>query len=89
MELNFWDLHGFFFILFMCMFPRITMLVATSVASTFGGPLFWIGWIFAPRLTVAIIGTMLYFNSNPVLCVFTWIWALSGESAEKTAIGKR
>lgn len=86
MELSFWDVHGFFFIFFMFFFPRLTMLLATSVASVFGGPLFWIGLIFLPRLTVAIIATTLYFNTNPILCVFTWMWALGGETTEKKAI---
>ena len=85
-QINFWDVHGFFFIFFMLFFPRLTMLFGTVVADIFGGPLFWIGWLFAPRLTVAIIGTIIYWDTNPVLCVFTWMWALGGESTEKKAI---
>lgn len=81
--IDFWQLHGFFFVFFLCILPRITMLVATSVASVFGGPLFWVGWLLAPRLTVAIIGTSLYWDTNPVLCVFTWLWMVAGELSEK------
>lgn len=81
---NFWDVHGLFFILFMCFFPRLTMLFAT----VWGGFLWWVGWFFAPRLTVAILATTYYWDTNPVLCVFTWLWALAGESGEKvTATG--
>lgn len=84
--IDFWQMHGFLFIAFMWFFPRITMMVATSVVSVFGGPLFWIGWLLVPRFTVAIIGTSLYFDTNPILCVFTWLWALVGESSEKKII---
>lgn len=84
MEGGFWEHHGVVFILFMALFPRLTMLFGTTVATTFGGPLFWVGWLFAPRLTVAIIATTLYWETDLVLCVLTWIWALSGESAEKS-----
>ena len=88
-SINFWDMHGIWFIIFMCFFPRLTMLIGTAVASTFGGFLFWIGWLFAPRITVAIIGTTIYWDTNPVLCVFAWLWALSGESTEKSQIVQR
>lgn len=86
--ISFWQFHGFFFVLFMCLFPRLTMLFSGICFKAFAGPLFWVGWILAPRLTVAIIATFLYWNTNPVLCVLTWMWALSGESAEKTSFAK-
>lgn len=84
MDAGFWAQHGVLFIVFMACFPRLTMFFGTSVASTFGGPLFWVGWLFAPRLTVAVIATSLYWTTDTVLCVATWMWALSGESAEKS-----
>jgi hypothetical protein len=37
---------------------------------------------------VAIIGTTLYWSTNPLLCIFTWLWALAGESTEKTTVRK-
>ena len=87
MELNacgdFWQYHSWLFILAMFFFPRLTMLFGGICSMAFAGVLFWFGWVLAPRLTVAIIATFLYFPTNPVLCVFTWLWALSGESAEK------
>jgi len=84
--INFWDLHGLLFVFFMCFFPRLTMLFATAVGSTFGGPLFWIGWLLVPRLTVAIIGTTLYWDTNPIVCILSWLWALGGESSEKKVV---
>ena len=84
--ISFWALHGIFFIIFMCFFPRLTMLLGTAVVSAYGGLLFWIGWLLVPRMTVAIIGTALYFDTNPILCIIAWVWALSGESAEKSVV---
>lgn len=78
---NFWDYHGFFFILFMFFFPRLTMLFATVIHGSF---LFWLGWLVVPRLTVAILATTYYWQQNTTLCVITWIWAFSGEYVEKT-----
>ena len=75
-----WDVHGFWFIFFMFFFPRLTLLFS-SVAT--GGILWWLGWIFAPRLLVAILATQSYWEANTFLVVLTWLWALSGEGAEK------
>jgi hypothetical protein len=83
-NMNFWDVHGVLFILCMCFFPRLTMLFATA----WGGCLWWFGWLLAPRLTVAILATYSYWDTNPVLVVFTWLWALAGEGGEKSAVKK-
>lgn len=80
MHANFWDNHTWLFVLAMCFFPRLTMLFATVYG---GGFLYWLGWLLAPRFTVAIIATILYHDTNLYLLVFTWIWALGGESGEK------
>lgn len=80
---NFWDYHGWLFILAMLFFPRLTMLFATTVG---GGFLYWLGWLLAPRLTVAILATILFHEHNTVLLIVTWIWALGGETTEKTVI---
>ncbi|RYZ60206.1 MAG: hypothetical protein EOP07_01625 [Proteobacteria bacterium] len=84
--MNFWDVHGLLFIAFMFFFPRLTLLFS-SVAT--GGILWWLGFIFAPRLLVAILATMAYWTTNPILVVCAWIWALSGETAEKTVVKRR
>lgn len=78
--INFWDVHGFWFIFFLFFFPRLTLLFS-SVAT--GGVLWWLGWVFAPRLLVAILATTAYWETNTVLVVLTWFWALGGEGAEK------
>lgn len=78
--MNFWDNHTILFVIAMFFFPRLTMLFATSFG---GGFLYWLGWLLAPRLTVAIIATMLYYDTNIVLVVFTWFWCFGGEASEK------
>ena len=85
--MDFWEIHGIFFILFLACFPRLTMLF-TGICFGWSGPLFWIGWVLAPRLTVAVLATIVYWNTNPVLCVITWLWAVGGESKEKQSISK-
>ena len=79
---DFWDYHGLWFILFLLLFPRLTMLFAT----VWGGFLWWIGWFFIPHLTVAILATINFWDSNPVLVILTWIWACIGDIGD-TAVG--
>lgn len=78
--MDFWDVHGIWFIIFMFFFPRLTLLFS-SVA--FGGLFWWLGFIFTPRLLVAILATTAYWETNQILVVLTWFWALGLESAEK------
>jgi hypothetical protein len=79
---DFWDVHGIGFVVTMCFFPRLT-LIFSSVAT--GGFFWWLGWLITPRLLVAILASSAYWHTNPVLVIFTWIWALMGEGAEKRA----
>lgn len=84
-NVNFWDVHGIFFIFFMFFFPRLTLFFS-SVA--FGGIFWWLGWLIAPRLLVAILATIHYADTNIVLVVLTWIWAASIEFGEKKVMVK-
>jgi len=85
--MSFWAVHGILFCIFLFFLPRLTMLVSGICFASFAGFWFWVGWIFAPRLTVAIFASWFYFHTNPFLCVLVWLWALAGETAEKgTAI---
>jgi len=84
--MNYWDQHGLIFMVCMFFFPRLTLLFS-SVAS--GGILWWLGFIFAPRFLVAILATAAYWEHNNILVILTWLWALSGETAEKTVVRRR
>lgn len=81
--INFWHVHGVLFIFFMFFFPRLTLLFSSV---PFGGLFWWLGFIFAPRLLVAILATIHYVQTNPILVLLTWCWALSGETVEKKGV---
>ena len=83
---NFWDHHGFFFLIFITVFPRLTLLF--SSVST-GGLLWWLGFIIAPRILVAVLATISYLDSNPILVFISWVIALSGETTEKYNVRRR
>jgi hypothetical protein len=83
---NYWHHRGALFLILVTVFPRLTLLFS-SVAT--GGVLWWLGWLFAPRLLVAVLATLAYWNQNPLLVVFAWLAALSGESSEKYVVVRR
>jgi hypothetical protein len=77
--MDFWHVHTIFFLIFVTFFPRLTMLFATTAVF---GPLAWLGWLFAPHLTVAVLATQYYWNTNPILCMIAWFVAFAGTSGE-------
>ncbi len=81
---DFFVRHGYLFLICIAFFPRLTLLFS-SVAS--GGLVWWLGFIFCPRILVAILATLAYFKTNPILVVIAWIVALSGETLEKRKLG--
>lgn len=83
--MNYWQVHGVLFLIAATFVPRLTMLFAVSVPF---GWLAWLGWLFAPHLTVAILATTYYWNTNPVLCVCAWFIALGGTAGEGKAASK-
>jgi hypothetical protein len=83
---DFWVHHGILFLIFITVFPRLTLLFS-GVAT--GGLLWWLGFVFAPRILVAILATITYGASNPVLVIISWFVALSGESGEKYFMRRR
>jgi len=85
-SMNFWDHHGIFFLVAITFFPRLT-LIFSSVP--FGGFFWWLGFFFMPRLLVAILATMTYLDSNPVLVYISWVVALFGEVFEKIGLRKK
>jgi hypothetical protein len=83
---SFWKNHGVFFLIFIALFPRLTLLFS-SVAS--GGLVWWLAWIVAPRFLVAVLATHAYAYTNPYLVTFAWLIAFGGESSEKVFVAKR
>ncbi len=83
---NYWNKHGVFFLIFITLFPRLTLLLSSV---PFGGLFWWLGWLFTPRLLVAILATIAYWNTNEVLVVLSWLVAWGGESSEKFVVHRR
>lgn len=84
-KINFWSVHGLFFLIFLTLFPRLTLLLSSVVS---GGFLWWLSWLFFPRYLIAILSTIGYWNTNKILVTCAWIIAMSGESSEKIIIIK-
>jgi hypothetical protein len=80
--LNFWDYHGWGFIIALLFFPRLTML-CTGILSKFWGGWFFFGWLFAPRITTAVMAISLYWESNPVLCILS-VLLIGGNSTSRS-----
>lgn len=76
---NFWELHGILFLIFVTFFPRLTMLFAAQLHF---GLFHWLGWLFFPHLTVAVLATEYYWHTNPFLCLIAWFVALAGTGGE-------
>lgn len=83
---DFFQKHGIFFLIFITIFPRLTLLLSSVVT---GGVFWWLGFIFCPRILVASLATVAYFHTNPILVVISWLVALGGETMEKAGIGGR
>jgi hypothetical protein len=82
---DYWDKRGVFFLIFMGLFPRLTLLISTA----WGGFLWWLGLIIAPRVLVALMATIAFWNQNPILVTIAWLMAIGGESTEKSFIVRR
>jgi hypothetical protein len=84
--MNFWDVHGALFLVFIALFPRLTLFFSSV---PFGGLLWWLGFIFAPHLLVAILATTYYWDTNPILCIISWFVAFAGTGGEAKVVGHK
>lgn len=85
--MDFWAIHTCFFIFFLLLCPRLTMLIMGICFFPFAHPiLFWLGWLATPRLVIAILATSNYWDTNPVLCIFAWMLALGGIAESKKEV---
>jgi hypothetical protein len=84
--MDFFDNHGLVVLVCLALFPRLTLLLANFAS---GGFLWWLGWLVAPHFLVAILAIP-YWEQNPVLVVFAWLFAFAGTGGEtKTASSRK
>jgi hypothetical protein len=85
--MDFWSVHSVFFIVFMFLFPRLTMFFMCSLTGYAHPILFWVGFFLTPRLLIAILATTFYWETNPVLVTFAWMNAffVGGASSNETS----
>jgi hypothetical protein len=90
-SIDYFKNHGWIFLFSIALFPRLTLLVSGLFFSSieFGGFLWWLAFLFAPRILVATLATISYWSTNPVLVIISWLVALGGESSEKIITYKR
>lgn len=82
---NYWDYHGLVLLIFLTFFPRLALLLSSI---PFGGFFWWLGWIFCPHYLVAILATINFWPTNPILVSISWFVALGGEFGEKYFLRK-
>ena len=76
--MDFFDNHGVITLICLALFPRLTLLFASFAT---GGILWWLGWILAPHILVAILAIP-YWDTNPVLVIISWMFAFCGTGGE-------
>jgi hypothetical protein len=87
-HIDYFNKHGLIFLTFLAIFPRVTLLFSGLLLHSieFGGIIWWASFLLAPRILVATLATISYWNTNPFLVTLSWLIALGGESSEKIFI---
>lgn len=90
-KIDFFSKHGWIFLISISLFPRLTLLVSSLLVGSVetGGLIWWLGFFFAPRILVATLATIAYWQTNPILVVLAWLIAFGGESSEKFVITRK
>ena len=82
--MDFFTNHSPIILICLAIFPRLTLLLASFAT---GGVLWWLGWFFAPHVLVAIL-SLSYWDTNPWLVAFAYMFAISGTSTEYESLLK-
>lgn len=90
-QLSYWTVHGILpgilLGLGLALIPRITLLAMLAFTNfVSGGLLWWLGWFFLPHILVAGLATLAYWDTNPVMVIIAWIWALIGTGGESATV---
>ena len=82
LQAEYWDIHGWIFLLGCIIFPRLTLLFSGVVT---GGFTICFSWFFMPHILVAIL-SLSYWSTNPLLVIAAWICAIIGTMIEGTLV---
>lgn len=80
---SFWKHHNLIQLIGWVCFPRMMFWFFSVIT---GGAWFWVGVLFAPYIMAAYWATQYYWDTNPVLCVFAWIFAVLGSIGESKTV---
>jgi|GEM_PF-2847517 len=77
--MDFLDQHNFITLIGLAIFPRVTMLIVSFKVNH--NIDYYLGYIFAPHLLAAIY-SLNYWDTNPVLVIIAWMFAIGATPAE-------
>ena len=83
--MDFFQHHGWLFLIAVTIFPRLTLLFSSVIS---GGVLWWLGFFLTPHLLVAFL-SLPYWDSNPALVAIAWIVAIFGTGSEGKVAKRR
>lgn len=82
--------HSIFLCVMLILFPRITLAFLALGTGSIGITLLGLlGWIFIPRILIAIMATLLYWPAYPILVILAWLIAILCEASEKVVFQRR
>jgi len=91
--MSFYDQHpfGLLLLFFMLVCPRLTFIIGMMSGVLDIHWTVWglIGGVFIPRIVACIIATGTYWDTNPILVVFAWIFAVSTLGGSTTYTTKK
>ena len=83
---DYFQRHGYIFLFALTFFTRIALVFSSVIT---GGFVWWLAFLFCPRILIATLATVSYFHTNPLLVVMSWLIALGGEAFEKWGINRK
>lgn len=72
--MDFWNQHSIWFLIGLIAWPRILLMYFGFIPAGSLEPI--LGLIFVPRLFLAGTLTPMYWDTNPILIVICWIFAI-------------
>lgn len=77
--MSFWAVHThpILYLLVLLFFPRLTLFINFALGGFLStGFFWWAGWAVAPQVLIAVLASSTYWDTNPLLVIVAWVWAL-------------